>query len=384
MSSSVALSGDDGEKLIFSGEGFGSSLGYSVITQKDLSEILGVHQTTISGVINKRADVRVSPETRKRILDAIKKYGYKPSLQAQILRQGKSKLIGVLNFRPGMMGVEKHLKLVEGLQEKGFSPLINEVFSPDRAIESLQLFLDLKVSGVLLKSMPRDIGEALKEKLLTMPVPVVSVEGAYIEGLPWIYPNKRVGMEALVLHLVKSGYRRLTMLPYWGFSTVSAPDYSHSTELIRGFQAAIDQVRDSVERVEIINRMYPSIDAPSSFERSYELGKLSTRELLAERKELPDVLVCNDDQWALGAMSACFDAGIKIPEEIGITGFGNHIVGQFSPIPLTTIDQPIAEIADKAVNMLCQRIAHPAKLFPAITEVSRALIVARQSTRTYV
>jgi len=355
----------------------------TVITQKELSEILGVHQTTISGVLNQRSNVRVSPETRRRILDAVEQYGYKPSLQAKILRQGRSQLIGILNFRPGNMGLEKMLRTVETLQDKGFSPLINEVFRPDRAMESLQLFLDLKVSGVILKSIPREIALQLKEVLVEMPVPVVSMEGAYIEGLPWVYPDKAGGIEELTLGLIEKGYRRLALMPSWDEGRTPLPDYSHAHEVTKGFQAAVEKSRHRLKSVEIIRKMM--ISDPSDKEvQLFNRGREITRQLIAERRELPEVLVCNDDQWAMGAIAACFEAGIKVPDEVAITGFGNSLVGLISPIGLTTINQPSREIVQKAVSILCAAIEARTKPEPEIIKIPHGEVIYRQSTSAMV
>jgi len=351
-----------------------------VITQKELSEILGVHQTTISGVLSRRPGVRVSPETRRRILEAVEQYGYKPSLQARILRQGRSQLIGVLNFMPGNQGLEKMLRTVEMLQEKGFSPLVNEIFRPERAMESLQLFLDLKVSGVILKSLPRPIADQLKKVLLEMPVPAVCVEGAYIEGLPWVYPDKAGAMEELTLGLIGKGYRRLALMPSWKAGSVPVPNYSHAQELTRGFQAAVEKSVHRLESVEIIRKLVVSQENDPS-ERNFCNGRETTRQLIAERRNLPEVLICNDDPWALGAMTACFEAGIKVPAEIALTGFGNSQAGRFSPIALTTVNQPLGEMIRRAVSILCAAIEARTKPEPGMIKVPPCEVIYRQSTR---
>lgn len=351
-----------------------------MITQTQLSEILGVHQTTISGVVNNRADVRVSPETKRRILNAVKKYGYKPSLQAQILRQGKSGLVGVWNFvGQGPISTEKRIRTVRALQESGFRPIGNEVFDLSHAVESLELLIDLKVEGLILKSVPHSIAKQFREVLQGAGLPAVSIDGVPFPGIPRIHSNKALGMEALTIALIEQGYRRLALLPRWSEEQEMSPvrKFSHPHEMIRGFEMAVAKNRDRLEQVEIIRRVLPKPDL--SIGKDFSYGRMLMEQIIAERKELPQVLLCNDDEWALGAISACFDAGLRVPHDIAIAGFDNIQAGQFSPIPLTTVSQPTGEMAEKAVEILRRLIAGEKDL-PESIAVEPCEVILRKST----
>ncbi|HWL53469.1 MAG TPA: LacI family DNA-binding transcriptional regulator [Chthoniobacteraceae bacterium] len=352
-----------------------------MITQTQLSAILGVHQSTISGVLNDRPKVRASPETRRRILEAAEKYGYKPSLHARTLRQGRSGLVGVLNFVGiGATSAEKQMRTVQALQESGFRPVVNEVFDVSHAVESLELLMELKVEGLVLKSVPHSIAGRLWEVVRKESFPVVAMDGASLPGLPWIHAKKHLGMRELTLYLIEQGYRRLALLPRSGEEDAAMPPniYSHPNELIRGFQMAVEASADRLEEVEVIRRVLPKVGAP--YEQAFHHGRILTEQLIAERKTLPQVLLCNDDDWALGAMSACFEAGLRVPGDVAITGFDNTRAGQFSPIPLTTVSQPADAMATKAVEVLRKLIGEGRKPTRRSIAVDGCEVVARKST----
>ncbi|MFV0338557.1 MAG: substrate-binding domain-containing protein [Chthoniobacterales bacterium] len=70
------------------------------------------------------------------------------------------------------------------------------------------------------------------------------------------------------------------------------------------------------------------------------------------RKNLPDVVLCANDNWATGALKACGDFGIKIPEEIGIVGNDGTIISGYGYIPFTTVTQPLEIMARRVVKLL--------------------------------
>jgi DNA-binding LacI/PurR family transcriptional regulator len=104
------------------------------------------------------------------------------------------------------------------------------------------------------------------------------------------------------------------------------------------------------------------------------------RQVLA-RKDLPEVVLCSNDDWAAGVMKACGQAGIPIPEKIGVTGNDGTVISGYGYIPLTTTIQPLAAMAGKAMELLSLLIENQ-----PIPEESRMLkipgeVAWRDSTR---
>ncbi len=70
----------------------------------------------------------------------------------------------------------------------------------------------------------------------------------------------------------------------------------------------------------------------------------------------PDAVVCGNDNWAIGALSALREGGIAVPKKMAVTGFDNSAVGTYLDVPLTTVAQPSKEMAEHAVDLLLKKI----------------------------
>ena len=106
----------------------------------------------------------------------------------------------------------------------------------------------------------------------------------------------------------------------------------------------------------------------------YRPGYLGMKALL-ERGELPEAVLCGNDQWAHGALRACHQAGVRIPRDLALTGFDNDPVGEYGATPLTTMDHPSEEIAHQAVDCLLRMIQEGRKPSAGTISVRGKLIV---------
>jgi LacI family transcriptional regulator len=70
----------------------------------------------------------------------------------------------------------------------------------------------------------------------------------------------------------------------------------------------------------------------------------------------PEVVLCSNDDWAIGALTACGEAGARVPEDIAITGFDDSPIGRFGMVPLTTVAQQPQLMASQAVEILVRKI----------------------------
>ena len=90
-------------------------------------------------------------------------------------------------------------------------------------------------------------------------------------------------------------------------------------------------------------------------------GQLAVRELLAAPgRELPDAIVCGNDQMAIGAMRELQAAGIRVPADISVAGFDDIRPGALFTPPLTTVRQSLRLLGERACSRLLERIANPA------------------------
>ena len=107
-------------------------------------------------------------------------------------------------------------------------------------------------------------------------------------------------------------------------------------------------------------------------------GQLAVREILAgPRRDLPDAIICGNDQTAIGAMRELQAAGIRVPADVAVVGFDDiRLSALFTP-PLTTIRQPMQLLGERACSRLLQRIADPS--LPPRTERLPTELIIRES-----
>lgn len=329
----------------------------SPVRLKDIAEATSLSIGAVSQLLN-RDDPRYPEATRLRVREVAAQLGYRPHWQAQSLRNGKSRLIGVLNFTEGRsMALRKLLKLSTRLEEQGYQLLTNDIFSPQRARTVVRLMLDLRVDALIVKSMRHWMPPEILKDVIAAGIPVVNMDGAKMRGVPRFRPEKARGMAQLVRHLAGLGHRRLLLVvrPMDEREILGRPPYSHPGELKKGFRAAIRELRSDFPITgNIVEEAYPGTpqDEPDP---SFYRGKIAMERLL-HRGSLPDALLCNNDGWAMGALAACHEAGVRVPDDLAITGFDNDPIGKYTSVPLTTVAQPLDELAAAVFNALQQTL----------------------------
>jgi LacI family transcriptional regulator len=313
-----------------------------------------VSTATVSRVVHGQDGVRLS--TRRRVLEVIEALGYVPDSAAQSMVRGRKEVVGLVAIasrgpdtdveQEGLLFVEEVLRGVEStLSPLGWPVLLSVRRSPDDAgaFQWLQK-MSAKVDGLL-------IAEGIDAEHMTRlasRIPIVLISGFPDQpGADVVHSDNRTGMQALVRHLIERHGR--TRLFYVG-GPAEAPD-------ARERRAAFE---------EELGR-YPGVRPAGSFEGWFVAasGQLAVREILAARQpgdgrgEMPDAIVCANDQMAIGAMRELQAAGIRVPADIAVTGFDDiHLGALFAP-PLTTVHQPMRLLGERACALVLERIADP-------------------------
>jgi LacI family transcriptional regulator len=319
-------------------------------TLYDVAREAGVSTATVSRVVH--GQDRVRPSTRRRVLEAIEALGYVPDGAAQSLAQRRKEVIGLVAVesrgpetyieREGFLFIEEVLRGVErSLSELGWSLLISFLRSADMAdaYQRMQK-ISAKVDGMLIAE---GIVSSEQLALLAARVPIALI-AAYPDELhaDVIGADNRSGTKAAVRHMVEQhGRTRL----FYIAGPAEAPD---AQERRSAFEEAVAE--------------HPGATVAGSFEGRFAAisGQLAVREILAgPRRELPDAIVCGNDQMAIGAMRELQAAGIRVPADVGVVGFDDmHLSALLAP-PLTTVRQPMRLLGERACSRLLQRIADP-------------------------
>jgi LacI family transcriptional regulator len=312
---------------------------------------------------------RVRPSTRQRVLGVIEALGYVPDSAAQSMVRKRKEVIGLVAIesrgpdtdieQDGLLFIEEVLRGVESpLSQVGWSVLISVLRSADQrdAYQWLQK-ISAKVDGMLIAE---GIIPSAQLARLAARIPVTLVAGS--PGEPHadvVHADNRGGTEALVRHLVEQhGKTRL----YYVAGPPEAPDARERRSVFEQALARYQGVR---------------LDGCFGGRFAAISGQLAVREILAARRELPDAIVCGNDQMAIGAMRELHTAGIRVPADIAVTGFDDmHLAALLAPT-LTTVRQPMRLLGERACSILLDRIADPAR--PRRVEVLTTTLVVRES-----
>ncbi len=334
-----------------------------VVTLKEVAERAGVSRSAVSRTFTDGASV--SPKTRAKVEKAANELGYAPNALASSLTTGRTKLIGLIvnNFHNPLI-LEVFDLFTRGLQDRGLRPLLVNLTDATDPAASVRMLRQYSVDGVIVASstLPSSFAESFKRAGL----PVVHAFGRYsfapdvhVVGIDNVACG-RMAAEALV----RRGYTRLGFL--------GGPRTATSTQdRGEGFLGGLKEK--------------PGISAKVSYASDYtfDAGRSEMQRLLAGAPA--EAYFCGDDLLAVGALSAIKDAGLSVPGDIGLIGLNDMEMSRWQIIGLTTIQQPVAQIIESAIDVVVETIDKPdrspeIRLFPCrLIERQTLRIVPRQN-----
>ncbi len=326
----------------------------SGITQTEIADQLGISRSTVAKALHPRLQTQLSVQRRQSILQTAERLGYRPHRQAQLMRGVKSHVIGIIKTT-GMVqtGVERSFYASQAIQVAGYGLLVNELHwdqtGERRAVDAM---LDAHVEGVLLAGLANmdDAVMAELQRLRDAKIPVVAVGGVRLPAIPVVTTDYRQGMAELTKHVLSLGYRNLALVSMirpddanlswqWGFA-----------ERLAGFGEATAAAGLNAAQARVLHQ-----PLTTGWTDSYAPGQAAIQQLVASG-DRPAVLLCSNDDMAIGAIAACVEAGWRVPADIAITGFDNSTVGRYVVPPLTTMAQPTEAVAKQAVELLLKQM----------------------------
>jgi LacI family transcriptional regulator len=340
----------------------------SASTLHDVARLAGVSTATVSRVVH--GQDRVRPSTRQRVLEVIEALGYVPDGAAQSMAWQRKEVIGLITIesrgpdsdieQEGLLFIEEVLRGVElALSQVEWSVLIAVLRDSDRpgAYRRMQK-ISAKVDGMLIAE---GIVGSEQLAMLAARVPIVLVAGSPDEPhADVVDADNRVGTVALTRHLVQEhGKRRL-------FYIAGPPQAPDARERRRVFEEALAE--------------HPGATLTGWYQGRFAAisGQQAVREILAgPRRDLPDAIVCGNDQMAVGAMRELQAAGLRVPADIAVTGFDDVHLGALLTPPLTTVRQPMRLLGERACTRLLKRIADPT--LPRLVERLPTELIIRES-----
>ena len=297
-----------------------------------------VSTATVSRVLNNASVVKSS--TRARVEKAIEELKYHPNLHARNLAGGKSRTIGVIASNMENPFFFDIYKTVESdAHTRGYEVVVaNTDYRSEQLVTSIRLMIGRRVAG--LAAIVSEMEPALIQELTESRIPVVFYDvGTPRRNITNIRVNYRRGIEKVIDYLHSVGHRRLGFI---GHHAMLAP-----------INERMKTVLDAVAR-------NPSLEVRSAADAdTLEGGRQATRALLSTGYE-PTAIICVNDITAVGALRELRERGIRVPQDISVTGFDNVKLSEFCYPALTTVHIPRERIGHIICDCLIPQAGRPA------------------------
>ena len=292
-----------------------------------------VSTATVSRVINNARLVKSS--TRARVMKAVEELKYHPNLLARSLAGGKNRSIGVIvsNIEnPFFLDIYKAVE--SGAHAAGYEVIMaNTDYRSEQLVTSIRLMIGRRVAG--LAAIVSEMDPALITELNGNSIPVVFYDvGAPRSNITNIRVDYRRGMDKLTQYLYSMGHRRL------GFV---------------GHHAKLGPINERMKAVLDAAARYPELQVRTAADAdTLEGGRRAARTLM-QSDTPPTAVVCVNDVMAVGALRELRDQGLRVPQDVSVSGFDNVKLAQYCYPPLTSIHIPRDEIGRFICDALLPR-----------------------------
>ncbi|CDQ21091.1 DNA-binding transcriptional regulator, LacI/PurR family [Halobacillus karajensis] len=328
-------------------------------TIEDVAKLAGLSRTTVSRVINDQP--YVTDEKRQRIIQAMDDLGYVPNSSARRLRSQKTETIAVLlpRLTNPFFG-----NLIEAMEEKasewGYQVIVCQTHdSKKKEMDYLQLLKTKQVDGVILASLVNDWKDV--EPFLESGPIVFCNEYMDKACIPMVHMDHKQAAYDATIHLLEQDCRQICYV-------TGGPESHLSRKRKEGFIKALNEFGLHFEENLSIDWAINVSDGQKVFHMI--------------NNELPHVdgVFTGSDEVAAGLIYEAASSDWVIPEDLAVVGFDNQMVSLLMVPSVTTVEQPVKQMADKTVEVLIQQLLHPGALAPNRYVYPHQLLV-RNSTK---
>lgn len=339
-----------------------------VVTIKDIAKICGVGVSTVSRAINDHPDI--NEDTKAQIMEVVEKYNYRPNNSARNLKRLETNTIAVLIKGISNTFFNIMLKVLEKeVQEKKYTFLLHRVEEHEIEIDvALALEKEMKLKGIMFLG---GYFAHSRDKLRQLKVPYVLSSGAVseindINEFPIVTVDNLKESYKMVDYLCKLGHERIAIV------TAPPSEENLGKNRLGGYKKALEDNGIQIDE-NLINFLIDDSMDTYSMKYGYEV----TKKLLASTTHFT-ALYAIADSMAVGACKAIFEAGKRIPEDFSVAGFdGTDITYYYQP-SITTLKQPVIEMAYKSIHILFDMIDGKIK---KDSKILQGELIVRESTR---
>jgi DNA-binding LacI/PurR family transcriptional regulator len=330
----------------------------------EFARYVGLARTTVSRVLNGQPGLK--KKTIERVQRAIEETGFVPNAYALHLKGKRTASVGICVetlFTPPI--TQKLALLQRKLRENSYGSFI-EVYEQEGARNTVRHFLSMRVDAVAFIGHfdEEQIGKHLAE-LRANGTPHVIIDHIGIKGANTVALDRAKGMEEVIDHLVQFGHRRFGLLGFSGS--------------VRSVRDRVRGMRQSLEKHKLdFDACTTSWDQRHTRDNDFQFGRAVAKTFVEERQPTT-ALVCLNDEIAIGAIHGLEEQGLRIPEDVSVTGFNNQDVCIMTTPTLTSVDQRVNETIDAAAELIISQVGKPVRSRTSVRMIDPQLIV-RAST----
>lgn len=301
------------------------------LTGKQLAELLNVSPSTISNVLNGRYD-RVSEATKKRVWDAVEKYGVRhlPSRDRRISLEKRNIAFIVLSEHSNEWFLENLHGIADTCRKRNYilSQVLFPVWDPDYF---RFIFSTLDLSGAILITT---LNHPVTDLLRTFGIPYVMIDSYDDETTHnTVHLDNFKGAFMAVEYLIGLGHRKIGLL-------AGIPHWSSAIYRERGYRAALEKYQIPWQADLAYNGCF-----------TFFGGFMGTEVLLDRHPDLTAIFAASDEM-AVGALKKAAELGLEVPGDLSVVGFDGHSIGQLGSVPLTTVQTNPFMVGVNACEML--------------------------------
>ncbi|MBN1445283.1 MAG: LacI family DNA-binding transcriptional regulator [Candidatus Omnitrophica bacterium] len=336
------------------------------ITQKTIAKKAKVSQATVSLVLNGLSDTAIPKETARKVLAAAGKLGYRRRAIPLNKNGSSTKNIGYL-ISSNSTSIQDFLanpyyaRFVSGLthySEKNKYRLI--MYNKFSLV--MQSVLDNQTEGLIVEAdlSPQDA------RMLGKRIPAVFLNWKNADmTLDSVMPDNTGGVKKAVVRLYALGHRNIA---FFGMESTSL----HAEQRIRGYleglkECGLEEIPDYLQLPKPRKKGMEEMEVCANI----------TLKTLMSLENKPTALIAMNDNCALPLIRMAHKHGMRLPEELSVIGFDNRISCRYSTPSLSSIEQPMEEMAKKAMILLLERIENPDK--PIESVVFDVELIERES-----
>jgi len=313
------------------------------VRQSDIAKKLNVSRVTVSKALRDHPDI--SAGMKKRVIATAKKMGYVPNLIALQLNSRRTFTIGIV-----IPDLENSFfayitdTMIDYATEHNYRVILT-VSREKASIEkqNIENLIGMRVDGLLVCLSQETTDKQVFTTVGKMGIPLVFFDRAF-ENLKFsrVVFNDKPGAVNSLNRIIREGYTRIAILAGY-------PKTNIGKVRTEGYIEALTKNKIPIRKEWIIEGGFEQRDGYESFKKLNSL------------EHLPEIIFTVNDRVALGAYKAAKEAGLRIPEDIGIVGFGfNEITDFFNP-QLTVIDQNPRKMGMEAIKLLINEIEKKTK-----------------------